>query len=147
MSKEIYLEVMFLIEKTHRQFLDAVKLFLEKENHDQINNVQAMILYHIGEEKLTVGELTHRGYYLGSNVSYNVKKMVESGYLLQKQAPHDKRSSKVELSDKGTNIYQALEAYFEQASGNLPRYDLSFDELHNLSKAMRNIEVFLSSLR
>ena len=34
------------------------------------------MLFNIGDAEMTVGELTLRGCYLGSNVSYNVRKMV-----------------------------------------------------------------------
>ena len=76
-----YLETISLIERLHRQCLEVVKAELDRIGVRDLNNVQALILFNIGDEELTVGELTQRGYYLGSNVSYNVKKMVENGYL------------------------------------------------------------------
>ena len=92
-----YYEAIQLIERLHRHFLDVLKVELEKQGIQDINNVQSMILYNIGHDELTVGELTIRGYYLGSNVSYNVKKMVENGYLVQERSVHDKRSIRVRL--------------------------------------------------
>jgi DNA-binding MarR family transcriptional regulator len=74
-----YLQAISLIERMHRQFLDVVKAELDGQRIRDINNVQALILFNIGTDELTIGELTQRGYYLGSNVSYNVKKMVEHG--------------------------------------------------------------------
>ncbi len=97
-----YYESIVLIERLHRQFLDVIKVELERAGILDINNVQSMILHNIGDDDLTVGELTVRGYYLGSNVSYNVKKMVENGYLVQERSIHDKRSVRVKLSDKGS---------------------------------------------
>src|SRR3546814_15068283 len=76
--KREYLEAIKLIERLHRQFLEVVKTELDRISVEDINNIQALILFNIGEEELTVGELTHRGYYLGSNVSYNVRKLVEN---------------------------------------------------------------------
>ena len=70
-----YLDVIALVERPHRQFLEVVKLELDTQGVHDINNVQAMILFNIGDPEMTVGELTLRGCYLGSNVSYNVKKM------------------------------------------------------------------------
>ena len=96
-----YLHAISLIERMHRQFLDVVKSELDGQRIRDINNVQALILFNIGTDELTVGELTQRGYYLGSNVSYNVKKMVEHGYLKQERSEHDRRSVRVSLSDKG----------------------------------------------
>ncbi len=72
-----YYDAIQLIERLHRHFLDVLKVELDRKGIQDINNVQSMILYNIGHDELTVGELTIRGYYLGSNVSYNVKKMVE----------------------------------------------------------------------
>jgi DNA-binding MarR family transcriptional regulator len=79
-----YLNVISLIERLHRQFLEVVKLELDGMGIRDINNVQAMVLFNIGDAEMTVGELTLRGCYLGSNVSYNIKKMVEQGYLSQR---------------------------------------------------------------
>ena len=76
-----YLQIISLIERTHRQVLEIVKLELDGLGTRDINNVQAMMLFNIGDAEMTVGELTLRGCYLGSNVSYNVKKLVENGYL------------------------------------------------------------------
>ena len=73
-----YYEAIQLIERLHRYFLDLLKVELDRRGIQDINNVQSMILHNIGMDDLTVGELTLRGYYLGSNVSYNVKKMVEN---------------------------------------------------------------------
>src|SRR4029077_14463793 len=87
-----YLEVGSLVEQLHRQYLEIVKLELDGLGIHDINNVQGMMLFNIGDAEMTVGELTLRGCYLGSNVSYNVKKMVENGYLVQERSVHDRRS-------------------------------------------------------
>ncbi len=70
-----YLEVISLIERLHREFLELVKLELETLRLRDVSNVQALMLFNIGDAEMTVGELTSRGCYLGSNVSYNVKKL------------------------------------------------------------------------
>src|SRR5882757_4621353 len=102
--KQVYLETILLIERLHRRFLDVVKSELDRLKIEDINNVQTLILYNINNEQLTIGELTNRGYYLGSNVSYNVKKLVENGFLIQEKSPHDKRSTRVKLSEKGLDL-------------------------------------------
>ena len=99
-----YLEVISLVERLHRQFLEVVKLELEGLRVHDINNVQAMMLFNIGDAEMTVGELTLRGCYLGSNVSYNVKKMVENGYLEHERSVHDRRSIHVRLTEKGGKL-------------------------------------------
>ncbi len=114
-----YLEVIGLIERLHRQFLEVVKAELDALGIKDINNVQSLILYNIATEEVTVGELTYRGYYLGSNVSYNLKKMVETGYLEQERSTHDRRTVRVRLSDKGKGLHAKLAQMFERHSGKL----------------------------
>ena len=99
-----YLEVISLVERLHRQFLEVVKLELEGFGIHDINNVQAMMLFNIGDAEMTVGELILRGCYLGSNVSYNVKKMVENEYLAHERSVHDRRSIHVRLTEKRGQI-------------------------------------------
>ena len=86
---------------------------LERGGIHDINNVQSLILYNIGEDEMTVGELTARGYYLGSNVSYNVKKMVENDYLVQERSKHDKRSIRVRASDKGIALNKSISDLYQ----------------------------------
>src|SRR5947208_14624784 len=99
-----YLEVISLVERLHRHFLEVVKLELEGLRIHDINNVQGMMLFNIGDAEMTVGELTLRGCYLGSNVPYNVKKMVENGYLAQQRTPNDRRSIHAQLTGEGTKL-------------------------------------------
>src|SRR5689334_25348581 len=108
-----YLEVISLVERLHRHFLELVKLELDRFGIQDINNVQGMMLYNIGDAEMTVGELTLRGCYLGSNVSYNVKKMVENGYLTQERSLHDRRSLRVRLTEKGQTLRDRLDAMHE----------------------------------
>src|SRR5881394_3072915 len=98
MDSTAYLQVISLIERTHRHFLEIVKLELERSGVRDANNVQALMLFNIGDTEMTVGELTSRGCYLGSNVSYNVKKLVESGCLEAERSAHDLRSINVKLT-------------------------------------------------
>src|ERR1700761_5413034 len=114
-----YQEIIHRVERLHRRFLDVLSIELVKMGIEDINNVQALIAYNIGPDTLTVGELTARGYYLGSNVSYNVKKMVENSYLVQERSPHDRRSVRVKLSDKGLALHKKLGECFEKQVGGL----------------------------
>jgi DNA-binding MarR family transcriptional regulator len=131
-----------MIERLHRYFLDVVKIELDKKGVEDINNVQAMILYNIGYESMTVGELTLRGYYLGSNVSYNVKKMSENSYIEQERSVHDKRSIKVKLSDKGKELYEVLNAMFTRHESRLDGTNLTQDSLKDAIQTLQNIERF-----
>ena len=110
-----YLEVISLVERLHRHFLEVVKLELDGLGIHDINNVQGLMLFNIGDAEMTVGELTLRGCYLGSaNVSYNVKKMVENGYLSQVRSVHDRRSIHVRLTEKGSSLRDRLHAMHQR---------------------------------
>lgn len=111
--KRPILDAINLIERLHRQFLEVVKSELDHVGVQDINNIQALILYNIADEEVTVGELTQRGYYLGSNVSYNLKKMVEHGYLIQERSPYDRRSVHVRLSEKGVALRNVMVNMFD----------------------------------
>jgi len=140
--KQIYLETILLIERLHRRFLDVIKSELDRLHFDDINNVQTLILYNIGNDQLTVGELTNRGYYLGTNVSYNVKNLVESGYLVQEKAPHDKRSTRVRLSDKGADLVKQMDALIERNVLELNKINPGLASLSETNKSMHDLERF-----
>lgn len=131
-----------LIERLHRQFLDVLKADLERAGVFDINNVQSMILHNIGKDELTVGELTVRGYYLGSNVSYNVKKMVENGYLIQERSVHDKRSIRIKLSEKGTKLNDAIGRLYKKHEERLVGSNLTDERLETLNNTLKDMEVF-----
>ncbi len=114
-----YMDVIALVERLHRQFLEVIKLELDTNGVHDINNVQAMILYNIGDLEMTVGELTLRGCYLGSNVSYNVKKMLENGYIVQERSPHDRRSVRVRLTEKGLALHDKVNKMHDRHIGAL----------------------------
>ena len=138
-----YLEVISLIERLHRNFLEVVKLELEGLGIHDINNVQGMMLYNIGDAEMTVGELTLRGCYLGSNVSYNVKKMVESGYLTQQRSLHDRRSIRVRLTEKGTKLRDRVSVMHQRHQEMLSQTALRMDDLQAAGITLRRLERFL----
>ncbi len=140
-----YYDVIQLIERLHRYFLDVVKAELDRKGILDINNVQAMILYNIGLDEMTVGELTLRGYYLGSNVSYNVKKMGENGYIEQERSVHDKRSIRVKLSPKGRETYKLLAEMFKRHEDKIKGTELSDDKMSDVIKTMKMFERFWTS--
>ena len=71
---QVYKETIAVLERMHRQCLYSLKRGLENRGIYEISNVQGLILYNVGDDQLTVGELTQKGCYHGSNVSYNLKK-------------------------------------------------------------------------
>jgi len=140
-----YYESIQLIERLHRHFLDVLKVELDKKGIQDINNVQSMILFNIGHDELTVGELTIRGYYLGSNVSYNVKKMVENGYLEQERSVHDKRSIRVKLSEKGLELKALLDAMFQRHDSQIEGTEITVEALGATNKGLKMLERFWAS--
>ena len=140
-----YYQSILLIERLHRHFLEVVKSELDRRGIQDINNVQGLILYNIGDDDLTVGELTARGYYLGSNVSYNVKKMVENGYLEQQRSQHDRRSIRLRASSKGLSLREVLGDMFERHVSALVDVDMSVDTLEQINETLRRLERFWSS--
>ncbi|NBX02560.1 MAG: MarR family transcriptional regulator [Alphaproteobacteria bacterium] len=141
--KDIYIESILLIERLHRRFLDVVKAELDRLKIDDINNIQTLILYNIGDDQMTIGELTLRGHYLGSNVSYNVKHLVENGYLAQERAPHDKRSTRIKLSEKGLELCKKIDDLYQRNVDALGK-QMQPTELSALNKTLGALEKFWS---
>jgi DNA-binding MarR family transcriptional regulator len=137
-----YLEVISLVERLHRHFLEVVKLELEGLGIHDINNIQALMLFNIGGAEMTVGELTLRGCYLGSNVSYNVKKMVENDYLMQERSVHDRRSIHVRLTDKGRGLCDQLSEMHKRHVELLEQTPIKEDDLQASIVTLRRLERF-----
>jgi len=142
--KEVYFETVMLIERLHRLFLDVIKAELDRLRIQDINNIQCFILYNIGTSQMTVGEVSNRGYYLGSNVTYNLKKMVENGYIVQEQSPHDRRSSQIKLSEKGLKLFESIDNIFSGHSTNLAHNSINESDLKNLKVLLQKLENFWS---
>ena len=133
--RPVYLEALTLVERLHRRLLDVIKDEFDRKGHTDINAVQALLLYNIGDKELTAGELRTRGYYLGSNVSYNVKKLVEMGYLHHARSRVDRRAVRISLTPKGTQVHDAVSAVYEkhvstvEQIGGIPAED--FERVNN----------------
>nr|WP_249218823.1 MarR family transcriptional regulator [Falsirhodobacter algicola] len=113
-----------LVERLHRLMLDVVKDEFERMRIVEINPVQALLLFNIGPHEVTAGELKTRGYYQGSNVSYNLKKLVDLGYMHHERSAVDRRSVRVRLTDKGRDIHDALSGLFDRHAGQLQRREI-----------------------
>ena len=137
-----YLELISLIERLHRQLLELVKLELESLGARDINNVQALMLFNINQADMTIGELTLRGCYLGSNVSYNVKKMVDHGYLDAERSAHDLRSIRVKLTDKGHLLRDRLVSMYGRHAEMLPNTNITEADLQCALELMKRLERF-----
>ncbi len=136
---EDYHELTRLIERLHRRFLDVLRTELTLLEVTDINAVQALLLANIGDEEINVRELMSRGYYQGSNASYNLKKLVEMGYLVQEKSERDRRATMIRLSEKGLDLVSKISQSEEKQSQMLARANPAPD-LENTRKSLRQIE-------
>jgi DNA-binding MarR family transcriptional regulator len=137
---EHYLEAISLIERFHRQFLEVVKLELETLRVHDVNNVQAMLLFNMGDADVSVGELISRGYYLGSNISYNVKKLSDSGYLVYERSVHDRRSIRVRLTPKGRTLRDRLSGMLRRHIEMLGQSQITEKDLESAVATLQRLE-------
>ena len=141
--KTRYLVFLKLIERLHRLLLDVIKDEFERLGRTDVNSVQALLLYNIGDAELTAGELTSRGYYLGSNVSYNLKKLVDAGYIDHQRSTVDRRSVRVKLTDKGQEICKLVNTLYQRQLKSLEQVGgIGSDDLEVLNKALIRMERF-----
>lgn len=136
-----YLDSLALVERLHRLLLDVIKDEFERLGILDINAVQALLLFNIGENEVTAGELKTRGYYQGSNVSYNLKKLVEMGYMHHQRCEIDRRSVRVRLTEKGRDIRALVgELFSRHADGLQNKGVLSLEGLDDITTALRRVE-------
>ncbi|PRY25342.1 MarR family transcriptional regulator [Aliiruegeria haliotis] len=140
-----YLETLALVERLHRLLLDVIKDEFERVGILDINAVQALLLFNIGDNEVTAGELKTRGYYQGSNVSYNLKKLVEMDYMHHQRCEIDRRAVRVRLTEKGRNIRSIVSELFERhATGLIDREIITFEGLEDITTSLRRLERYWS---
>ncbi|WP_377512521.1 MarR family winged helix-turn-helix transcriptional regulator [Octadecabacter sp. R77987] len=136
-----YLESLTLVERLHRLLLDVIKDEFERVGVIEINAVQALLLFNIGDHEVTAGELKSRGYYQGSNVSYNLKKLVEMGFMHHQRCEIDRRSVRVRLTEKGRRIRDVVTRLFAgHAEGLQGRGVLDMAGIEDITTALRRVE-------
>ena len=140
-----YLEALSLVERLHRLLLDVIKDEFERVGVLEINAVQALLLFNIGENEVTAGELKSRGYYQGSNVSYNLKKLVEMGYMHHQRCEIDRRSVRVRLTERGREIRAIVGDLFSRhAEGLVAKGVLGDDGLDDITTSLKRVERYWS---
>ena len=137
-----YLELVVLAERLHRQFLNVIQLELDRRGIRDINNVQAMMLHNVGDAEMSVSELMWRGCYLGSNVSYSLKKLTDTGYIVQERSLHDKRVIMVRLSSKGAELCVLLKNMNERHVEALEKVDLKSEDIAICRQTLRGLQQF-----
>lgn len=138
-----YLEALHLVERLHRRLLDVIKDEFDRRGREDVNSVQALLLYNIGDKELTASELRSKGYYLGSNVSYNVKKLVEAGFLHHARSKTDRRSVRISLTPKGREIHDLIQGLYDKHARTIqPIGGISEDDFGRLNQALIRLERF-----
>lgn len=140
-----YLDALALVERLHRLLLDVLKDEFERLGVEDVNPVQALLLFNIGDHEVSAGELKTRGYYQGSNVSYNLKKLVELGYMHHQRSEVDRRSVRVRLTEKGRRLRDIVARLFAtHAEGLTSRGILDADTLDGLTHSLKRVERYWS---
>jgi len=138
-----YLESLALVERLHRLVLDVIKDEFERLGVLEINAVQALLLFNIGDNEVTAGELKSRGYYQGSNVSYNLKKLVEMGFMHHQRSEIDRRSVRVRLTPRGREVRDVVSGLFARHAESLEaRGILGPDALDSINSSLKRVERF-----
>ena len=141
--RPLYLEALTLVERLHRRLLDVIKDEFDRRGRSDINAVQALLLYNIGDKELTAGELRTRGYYLGSNVSYNVKKMVEMGYLHHARSRIDRRSVRISLTEKGEEVHKIVASLYDKHAMTVEQIGgVVTDDFQRMNQSLARLERF-----
>jgi DNA-binding MarR family transcriptional regulator len=139
----LYLESLALVERLHRRLLDVIKDEFDRRGRADVNSVQALLLYNIGDNDVTASELRTRGYYLGSNVSYNVKKLVELGYLSHQRSRVDRRSVRIRLAPKGKEVHAIVAELYEKHVRTVEQIGgISAPEFETLNQALIRLDRF-----
>ena len=139
----LYLEALTLVERLHRRLLDVIKDEFDREGRSDVNSVQALLLFNIGDAELTAGELRTRGYYLGSNVSYNLKKLVDLGFIHHQRSRTDRRSVRVSLTDKGKDVAEKVNALHQRHMLSVEQVgEIGPEDFKVLNRSLRRLERF-----
>lgn len=140
-----YVEALSLVERLHRLLLDVIKDEFERLGMLDINAVQALLLFNVADNEVTAGELKSRGYYQGSNVSYNLKKLVDMGYMHHQRCEIDRRSVRVRLTEKGRRIRDIVQELFNRHAEGLEKLDLlGMNGLESMIGTLKRVERYWS---
>lgn len=114
-----YLDSIGLFERLHRLLSDIVKDEFERLGITDLTPVQALLVYNLGTNEVSASELRSRGMYQGSNVSYNLKKLVQMGYVHYVRCTLDRRSIRVSLTSRGVEIRNVVLTLFRRHAEDL----------------------------
>jgi DNA-binding MarR family transcriptional regulator len=143
--KPLYIETLSLVERLHRRLPDVIKAEFDRAAPGDINSVQALLLFNIGESEVPASELRARGYYLGSNVSYSLRKLADMGYISQRRSPRDARSVYVSLTEKGRNIAGVVDRLYERHIERIGDISgIGPDDFQSMHRSLKRLDRFLT---
>ncbi|MEQ8346590.1 MAG: winged helix DNA-binding protein [Sneathiellaceae bacterium] len=137
---DIYLDITRAIERLHRRFLDVIRHELNRLGVDDLNSMQALLLTNIRDQEVTARDLMEKGYYIGSNISYNIKQLTDSGYVEQERSPRDKRSVLLRLTDKGLALCTRLQELQNSQADAFVEGDVSEDSAVLVRDVLKRLE-------
>jgi DNA-binding MarR family transcriptional regulator len=141
--RDLYMESLHLVERLHRRLLDVIKDEFDRQGRSDVNAIQALLLFNIGNSELTAGELRSRGYYLGSNVSYNVKKLVDLGFINHQRSRIDRRSVRISLTETGTEVAETVAKLYERHVASIDKVGgIGTDEFTQMNKLLQRLDRF-----
>lgn len=141
--KSLYLESLQLVERVHRRLLEVVKDEFERNGRTDLNAVQALMLFNIGNAELTAGELRSRGCYLGSNASYNLKKLVELGLIRHERSRADRRAVRISLTEMGREIAGTVAGLYDRHIGSIEKVGgIGADEFAQMNRSLQRLDRF-----
>ena len=145
-TRGLYLQSVMFLERVHHKLLDVIKDELDRRNRADLNSLQALLLYNIGGNDVAAGEIRTRGYYLGTNASYNIKKLADMGFLHYQRCVIDRRSVRLRLTPKGREVHDIIGSLYEKHLRSLEVVGgFNSDAFDTLNNSLRRLERFWTS--
>ena len=138
-----YRSCLSYIERLHRLLLDIIKDEFERLRIHDVTGPQALLMFNVGDSEVTIGELKARGFYLGSNASYTIKKLVDGGYVVNERCDVDKRVTRMKLTESGVEIVEIVAQLLARHALSFGQNDLiESSDFRSMERSMRTLEHF-----
>ena len=138
-----YIEAIHLCEKITQDFEELSQNILYSSGIEDLNATQAILLYKISLYKGNISpkEIGSKRYYNGTNVTYNLNKLKNKGYLEEKKSDIDKRKKNINITKKSDKIISLFDSHFNKQFDFLNKnmdFKLFLSELSNLDSSLNN---------
>ncbi len=143
MTRTLYIETITRLQSLNHQLLDQIKDEFKRIGWNEVNPAQALMLFHIGAgNEIAAGDVRARGYYFGSNASYNLMKLRDGNYIERRSYPADRRVVKIALTPKGEEVAEVVDDLIKRhlrAVGEV-NSDLTSEHLKTLNNELEHLE-------